>query len=274
MKLALTNFSLKRPWLVVVLTLLAVVFFAVQFPKVKFDNDPENMLAEDEYVRVFHDQVKEKFNLYDFVIVGIVNETDRDGIFNVGTLDRVHRLTDELLHLRQGDDGLPLIDLPGGKERAIDLTPDSAWLRTLNLLFGHDPNRLFTAAGESVIIGRELIAPSVVDNIKQAGLGSLKLEYLMERPPTSRAEAMVIRDDAMRNPLYAGTLVAEDEKAVCLYIPITEKIYSYNVASLVRALTADWPKGDRVLITGLPVAEDTFGIEMLVQMATSAPLAG
>ncbi|MDY6954291.1 MAG: MMPL family transporter, partial [Thermodesulfobacteriota bacterium] len=31
---------------------------------------------------------------------------------------------------------------------------------------------------------------------------------------------------------------------------------------------------DRVYITGLPVAEDTFGVEMLIQMATSAPMAG
>ena len=68
--------------------------------------------------------------------------------------------------------------------------------------------------------------------------------------------------------------MSEDEKAVCLYIPITEKIYSHNVANLVRALTVDWPEEDQVFITGLPVAEDTFGVEMLVQMATSAPLAG
>lgn len=273
MNLTLTNFSLKRPWLIVALTVIAVIFFGSQFPQVKFDNDPENMLAADEYVRVFHDQVKEKYNLYDFVIVGIVNEEHSDGIFNVDTLGRIHRLTNELLHLRQGDDGLPMIDLPGAARR-IDLTPQSAWQRILNKAFNHDPNRLFDAQGRSVIIGRELIAPSVVDNIKQADLGALKLEYLMERPPTSRAEALTIRDDAMNNPLYSGTLVAEDEKAICLYIPITEKTYSYNVAALVRALTADWPENDRVLITGLPVAEDTFGIEMLVQMATSAPLAG
>ena len=68
MKLALTEFSLKRPWVVVGLVVLATVFFALQFPKVKFDNDPENMLSQDEYVRVFHHQVKEKYNLYDFVI--------------------------------------------------------------------------------------------------------------------------------------------------------------------------------------------------------------
>lgn len=275
MKLMLTDISLRRPWLIVVLTLLATLFFAWQFPKVQFDNDPENMLAENEHVRVFHHQVKEKYALYDFVIVGVVNEEHPDGVFNVDTLTRIDRLTKELLYLHQGENGLPEIISHDGKEvRQVDLRPDSSLKRLLNKAFNHDPNRLFDDEGHSAIISRELIAPSVVDNIKQADLGSLKLEYLMESPPTSREEALVLRDDAMGNPLYAGTLVSEDEKAVCLYIPITEKTFSHNVASLVRELTVDWPPEDQLYITGLPVAEDTFGVEMLVQMATSAPLAG
>lgn len=279
MKLWLTNFSIRFPRLLLLLTLIATLLFASQFPKVKFDNDPENMLPADEPVRVFHHEVKEKFALYDFVIVGIVNETDQDGIFNPETLGRIDRLTKELLSLQQSDDGLPQVtgfDANGqrGPLRSIDLNPPSSWERALNVAFNHAPNNLFDEKGQSAIIGRELISPSVVDNIKQADLGSLKLEYLMEQVPKTRAEAKIIRDDAMNNPLYAGTLVSEDEKAICLYIPIQKKTYSYTVANLVRHLTADWPESDQVYITGLPVAEDTFGIEMLIQMATSAPMAG
>ncbi|MEA2012987.1 MAG: MMPL family transporter, partial [Verrucomicrobiota bacterium] len=75
------------------------------------------------------------------------------------------------------------------------------------------------------------------------------------------------------NPLYKDTIVSKNGKALCLYIPIKEKVYSYNVAHLVKQLTKDW-KHDKVYITGLPVAEDTFGVQMLKQMAISAPLAG
>lgn len=273
----LTDFSLRRPWLVVALILLATVLFAAQFPKVKFDNDPENMLGKEEHVRVFHHEVKEKYALYDFVIVGIVNESHADGIFNVETLGRIDHLTDQLLHLRQNDQGLPEI-LPradrGGEAQVVDLRAEGLWQQLLNKAFSHDPNRLFDERGQSIIIGQELIAPSVVDSLKQAQFGSLKLEYLMEEPPQTREEALEIRRNAMSNPLYAGTLVSEDEKAICLYLPIKDKTYSYNVASLVKELTKDWPVEDQLYITGLPVAEDTFGVEMLVQMATSAPLAG
>jgi predicted RND superfamily exporter protein len=141
------------------------------------------------------------------------------------------------------------------------------------VVFGRDFNRLFDSAGSSAIIAEELISPSVVDNIKQADTGSLKLEFLMEHVPQTRDEALVIRDDAMNNPLYKGTLVSEDAKAICVYIPIIEKTFSYNVASLVKELTKDWPEHDKIYLAGLPVAEDTFGVEMLVQMAISAPMA-
>ncbi len=273
MKLALTNVSLRWPWGVIALVAVVTGFFVTQYPKVTFDNDPENMLSPKEHVRQFHHEVKAKYDLYDFVIVGIVNDAHPNGVFNVGTLGRIDTLTRQILSLRRNEDGLPVVTLDGA-ERVMDLRPDSAWQRILAVAFRHDHNRLFEDDGHSAIIKREIISPSVVDNIKQAELGSLKLEYLMEKPPVTEAEALTIRDDAMGNPLYAGTLVSEDERAICLYIPITEKTYSYNVANLVTALTDDWTDEDQVYITGLPVAEDTFGVEMLVQMATSAPLAG
>ena len=48
MKLWLTNFSIRFPRLILLLTLIVTVLFASQFPKVKFDNDPQNMLSADE----------------------------------------------------------------------------------------------------------------------------------------------------------------------------------------------------------------------------------
>jgi len=279
MKLVMTNFSIRHPWFVIILFLVFSALLTAQFPKVHFDNDPENMLSEDEHVRILHHQVKEKFRLYDFVIVGIVNESHPDGIFNVDTLEKIYRLTGELLSLRRSADGKPSVIIPAEGDReektiTLDLTPKSPWRRALGFGFRRNPNKLFDEEGNSAIISREIISPSTVDNIKQADLGSLKLEYLMEHPPATREDAIAIRADTMGNPLYRGTLVAEDQKAICIYIPIIDKTYSYNVANLVRALTEAWDGDEKIYITGLPVAEDTFGVEMLVQMATSAPLAG
>lgn len=269
----MTSFSIRFPWIIMALAIALLVGFGSQFPKVSFDNDPENMLAEDEYIRVFHNQLKAKYNLYDFVIVGIVNDTDPDGIFNVETLGKIDALTRELISLHQNADGMPEV-IRNGRPYAPELQSTSAWKRALAKVFSTDVNRLFSDEGNPAIIAQEIISPSVVDNIKQADRGQLAIEYLMEEAPTTRQEALAIRNDAMNNPLYKGTLVAEDGKAIALYIPITEKTYSYNVANLVETLTAEWGNTDQVYITGQPVAQDTFGVEMLVQMATSAPMAG
>jgi len=276
MKLWLTNFSMRFPKLLVLLVVIITAVFASQFPKVHFDNDPENMLSASEPVRVFHHQVKERFSLYDFVIVGVVNEQNPDGVFNVGTLRRLHKLSQQLYSLQRSPAGLPQVvsgDRLSDPLRSIDLTPTSAWQRGLDVAFRHDPNRLFDKEGRSAIIAPEIISPSQVDSLQQAELGALRLEYLMEKAPTTPEEAHKIRDLALNNPLYRGTLAAEDGRAIALYLPIRDKTYSYNVATLVKTLTADWPAEDQVHITGLPVAEDTFGVEMLIEMATSAPLA-
>ncbi|NLB69601.1 MAG: MMPL family transporter [Lentisphaerae bacterium] len=278
----LPEIGLRFPVLTILVTLVITVLFAMQFPKVTFDNDPENMLSKQEPIRVFNDQIKAKYALYDFVIVGVVNDADPNGIFNVTTLNRLDQLTHELLSLKRGEDGLPRVTRKGDdgtyREETLDLRPAGRRDRILATVFNQNSNDLFIenedGSYSSAIINHELIAPSLVDNIKQAELGSLKMEYLMENPPETEEDALVIRNDAMSNPLYSGTLVAEDEQAICIYIPIITKNYSYNVSQLVEALTADWDGDDLVMITGQPVAQDTFGVQMLTQMAVSAPLAG
>ncbi len=277
MRLALTNWSIRHPFATLAVVVALVITFTSQFPKVTFDNDPENMLSETEPVRVNHNKVKKDYGLYDFVIAGIVNKTNPHGVFNTGTLHRVYRLTESLKSLQQSETSLPMVtvaDRTGNKNQVIlNLEPDSLWQKTLNLAFRHNPNNLFTEEGESAIIDSEIIAPGTVDNIKQAELGALQMKYLMEEPPATTEQALKIREDTLNNPLYKGTLASEDGQALVVYVPIVEKSYSHNVAALIKRLTSDWPENDQLLITGLPVAEDTFGVEMLIQMAVSAPLA-
>ncbi len=279
MKLALTRLSIRHPWLVLILTTLLVVGLGLQMPSVQFDNDPENMLAEDAPVRVFHHEVKEKFGLYDFIVVGVVNEVHPNGVFNAKTLGQVYDLTAMLLSLHPGEGGVPQVELPEQPGRpaqtiTVDMSSESLFTQALQFAFHQNPNMLFDAEGRSAVIGPEMISPSLVDSIEQAELGSLKLAFLMEQPPANDEEALAIGKSALANPLYKGTMVSEDGRAMALFLPIRAKSFSYNLANLVHRLTDDWSEQDQVYITGLPVAEDTFGVEMLIQMATSAPMAG
>ena len=60
---------------------------------VTVDTDPENMLHADEPVRLLHQDLKHKFDLNDMLVVGVVNEVDEAGVFNPGTLKKVHEVT-------------------------------------------------------------------------------------------------------------------------------------------------------------------------------------
>jgi hypothetical protein len=217
---------------------IAPTFAPAAFPMLhplKVDTDPENMLSEDEAVRVFHDRMKRALALYDMVVVGVVNETHPQGVFNPESLRRVYDLTQ--------------------------------FAKTLQWASRKNP------AEREGVIEVDIIAPSTVDNIEQGGPGEVKFEWLMAQPPATDAEALAIRDKARRIPFLDGTLLSEDGKALALYLPLTSKDLSYRVYKSLRAEIAKLDGNDRYFITGLPVAEDTFGVEMFKQMAISAPVA-
>lgn len=190
----------------------------------QIDTDPENMLSPDEPVRVYHNARKKDFSLYDMVVVGVVNQTHPQGVFNRRSLTDIHALTD------------------------------------------------FAKRIEGVI-SVDLMAPSTMENIEPGGPGVVKFEWLMKEPPVDDAEAQTVRDKAQNLPMLNGTIVSEDGKAIALYIPIETKNISYDVVEELKGKIAEFTGDDRYHITGLPVAQDTFGVEMFVQMAISAPMA-
>ncbi len=244
----LVRFSMGRPWLVtggmiavaVVLAVLALLptvwpeTFAMLQP-VRVDTDPENMLSKDEAVRVFHNRMKELLDLSDIVVVGVVNEEHEHGVFNVTTLENVYELTEFSKTLRGATIGQ---EDPTAGVKAIDI-----------------------------------IAPSTVDNIEQGAPGEVRFEWLMPRPPRTQEEALAVRDKALRIPFLEGTIVSEDGQALALYLPLSSKDLSYEIYTALRRRIATFEGSEEYHITGLPVANDVFGVEMFKQMAISAPLA-
>jgi len=244
----IVRFSVGRPKLIAVAMVLITLCFALVaglptvWPRtfsalnpLKVDTDPENMLPEHEPVRVFHNEMKEEMSLHDMVVVGIVNEAHPEGVFNPESLSKVYELTEYAKTLRWDDEENP---------------------------------------GEQIGVVRvDILAPSTVDNIEQGGPGTVNFEWLMQSPPTTAEEAKGIRDKAERIPFLNGTLLSEDGKALCIYLPLTSKDLSYRVYSKLREKITEFTGDEQYFITGLPVAEDTFGVEMFKQMAISAPIA-
>lgn len=94
----LTEFSVNHPWLIIAIVGMVTLGFAIQFPKITIDTDPKNMLPATSDVRVYNDSVEKDFALHkDTIVLGIVN---KNGIFNQTTLEKVARITDEILKLK------------------------------------------------------------------------------------------------------------------------------------------------------------------------------
>jgi uncharacterized protein len=240
------EFGLNHPkrvmGLVAILSALFIALVAVPSiapQKVTFlnplqiDTDPENMLPADEPVRVFHNQQKRDFTLYDIVVVGIVNEVHPSGVFNVATLQNIYDLTAYAKTLTWEDET--------GKKRGV--------------------------------VEADMMTPSTVDIIEQAGLGAVSFDWLMAEPPQTEEAAAAIAKAAQGLPMLKGTLVSEDGKAIALYLPIRSKDDSFDVAAKLQTFAEKFSEDDQVFITGMPVAQDRFGVEMFVQMAVSAPAA-
>lgn len=124
------------------------------------------------------------------------------------------------------------------------------------------------------VVRQDLMALDTVDNITQAGPGSIRFEWMMKLAPQTDGDVKRIEDAVSRLPLLQNTLVADDGKAAAIYIPIVAKSESYRLSQEIQAVIEGLNGQNQYYMAGLPVAEDTFGVEMFIQMAISAPLAG
>ncbi|MDQ2069083.1 efflux RND transporter permease subunit [Natronospira bacteriovora] len=221
----IARFSMKYRWWVFGLTAVITLVMGLMIPRISIDTDPENMLSAEQPDRVEHNRIKDLFDLYDMIVVGIVNTDHPQGIFNPDSLTALHRLSAGI----EGIDG---------------------------------------------VISRDMLSLATVDNVEQVTPGTLSFDWMMDTPPANQAEADAIRKAVERLPMFYGTLVSEDGRAAGVYVPIVDKNESHRIATEIQAIIDTLESGDEFHITGQPVAQDTFGVEMFQQMAISAPLAG
>src|SRR3989338_6996024 len=218
----LTAVVTKFPKTTIALFLIATIFFAIQFPKIKIDTDPENMLEQKQADRVFYDKVKKEFGIHDLLVVGIVDEK---GIFTQDALRRIAKVTDDILKIK----GVTIEDVVS--------------LRTS-------------------------------DNVTSEE-GTLVVKRFMEDIPQNSAQIEKLKKDLYNNPFYMDKIISKDGKASAIYVPIERKDQSYRISrEIEKILKSELASNQKYYIAGLPIAEDTFGHEMFVQMGITAPMAG
>ncbi|MEW6417589.1 MAG: MMPL family transporter [Nitrospirota bacterium] len=217
----LVEFSVQRPKVVILLTIILTALSAIQFPKIKIDTDPENMLRKDEPIRVFHNQVKKEFGIEELIVLGIVRD---DGIFHQDSLEKIKKITDEILKIKG-------------------------------------------------VIADDVVSLTVTNNVV-AKNGTLNVRPAMTEVPKTLEDLESLKREILDNPLFKDRLVSSDGKGAAIYIPIESKDIAHEIGGKIKAIYQKERGPEKYYMAGLPIAEDTFGYEMFVQMAFTAPMAG
>ena len=258
MKRRLIGYSINNPWKVIITFVFLTLVFAAALPSIRTDTDPVKMLDVGNPAVVLYNEMKENFRFNDVIVVGI-HRTDGKSLFTVEALQRIHQLTWEISRIEP--------QLPGNT-LGRKILSQLQWLQW---------NRKNRSPLIRLIVKEDIISPSTVDNILLTRTGELAVRPLMKDPPKTEAGAKAILEVIRTNLILRGKLSSDDGSLVGIFIPIEKgkKEQSYYVGERIREITRKYQKpGEIFYLAGLPIAETTFGIEMFIQMAVYAPLAG
>ncbi len=85
------------PKVILIVAAVLTVFFALQFPKLRWETDARVYLPKGHVAIQYDEKVHDVFGVKDAVIIGLVNE--KDSIFNLKTLARIARITEKVAAL-------------------------------------------------------------------------------------------------------------------------------------------------------------------------------
>ncbi|HED14304.1 MAG TPA: RND transporter, partial [Gammaproteobacteria bacterium] len=112
-------------------------------------------------------------------------------------------------------------------------------------------------------------------NDVRAKAGLLQVRRIMQQIPKDAAASVALRAAIADNPLLADKVASADGTGLAVYIPIVAKDQAHRIGVEIKKLARkELKKGQKFYLAGLPIAEDSFGIEMFRQMGIMSPLSG
>jgi predicted RND superfamily exporter protein len=231
----MVEYAVHKPKVIIRSTLIMTLLMCLFLPFASIDVDPENMLAADEPDRVFHNHMKKQMDINDLIVIGVENPNHPSGVFNPKSLNQIFEFSNYLKTIRWDNQENPQL--------------------------------------KEGIITHNILSPNQVDAIIAGEPGVIAFERLMGAPITTQQQAETIKQRALDNPFLAGTMISNDQKSLALYLPISSKSVSAKIYKQINTHIESQQSDVNYHITGLPLAEDVFGIDMFIQMAISAPLA-
>ena len=123
------------------------------------------------------------------------------------------------------------------------------------------------------VVSQDIISLYTSDDIEGIS-GGINVDRFLRTAPESEQKIEKVISRVNDHPVLKGMILNETSGGIAFFLPVNAKKYSYSVRQTALQYWDQQPSSaGKLHITGLPVAEETFGIEMFYQMMTSAPLA-
>lgn len=120
---------------------------------------------------------------------------------------------------------------------------------------------------------QDVMSLTTVDNVLSQD-GQLIVRPVMDHVPQAQEEIETLQKEIYDNPMLIGRLVSKDRTTTAIYIPLEEGADGKKIADSIRALVATEKGDEQYYVAGDPVARDTFGHNMFMQMGIFSPIAG
>jgi hypothetical protein len=236
-KFSLVEFSIRRPKLMVWVTVALTLLFLTQLPRIKTDTNPKNMLPETSEVRVWNDEVDRLFALYeDTIVVGVQNEA---GVLNRETLGRIARITGEILDL----EGVASRDV-NGFTTITNVTAEAGTLKVGPLMRGPPQSQAEVEALRGALFGNPLFVNRIISPDGKTTAIYAPLEKGANGAEIAgRIRAIVAKESGTERYYIAGDPVARDTfgaemfKLMGIFSPIAGMIMFIAIQIMFRSLS-------------------------------------
>ena len=240
----LTDRAIARPRAALVVCLLVAMLFGIAFPCAKIDTNPKNMLPPESAVRVWNDEVNQRFGLHEDTIV--VALRPEGGVLTADNLRKLHRLSGDVLALP----GIVKADVTS-LFTVDDVTSGGDLLRIAPLVAA-----VPKSAGEMAELRRQLFeGPLFVDRLISRDEQTTAIYVPLERGADGAQLAAAIRAAALKtfapqqvyitgDPVARDLFGAEMFKLMGLFAPIAGGLM---MALMVWMFRSGWLAGVMML---------------------------
>ncbi len=123
------------------------------------------------------------------------------------------------------------------------------------------------------VIAQDVLSLSTVNDVIVKE-DSLEVRPLLDNIPETKSELETMKKVLYDNPMLVDRFISKDGKTTAIYIPIEPAANGKAIADLIRKIVKEVGSPEEYHLAGDPIARDTFGAQMFMQMGLFSPISG